>query len=339
MATAYTLGQISEVLELECHGDASLIIDSIAPLATARSGQLSFLAQARFSELLASTNATALIISKEYISEWQGSCLVAQDPYLTYARASHLFAIAPERLAGIHPSAVISPSAKVDASASIGANCVIEDNVSIAANVKLGPGTIVGANSEIGEGSQCHANVSIYHGVNIGRNVTIHSSAVIGADGFGFAPQRPGWQKIAQNGGVSVGDNVEIGACTTIDRGAIDDTVIAQGAIIDNLVQIAHNVKIGENTAVAGCVGIAGSTVIGKNCIIAGAVGIVGHISIVDNVHLTGMTMVSRSIEQAGSYSGSNTESPTAQWKRNNIRFHQLDALTKRVAALEKNGK
>ena len=203
----------------------------------------------------------------------------------------------------------------------------------------LGANAYLGHDSHLGAGTLVHPNAVIYYDVRIGENCVVHSQTVLGADGFGFAPGPQGWEKISQLGGVRVGDGVEIGACTTIDRGALDHTIIEDGAIIDNLVQIAHNCRIGKNTAIAGCTGLAGSTIIGANCTLAGGVGVVGHVEICDNVHVTGMTMVTKSITEPGSYSSGTPMTATNEWKRSAVRFSQLDSIQHRLVALEKQQK
>jgi UDP-3-O-[3-hydroxymyristoyl] glucosamine N-acyltransferase len=264
--------------------------------------------------------------------------LRVKNPYLAYAQVSVLFDKKPACTPGVHVSAVVDPSASIAVSACIGPNVVIEANVVVGDKTVIEAGSVIGDHTVIGKQCHIHRNVTVYHSVSMGDRVTIHSGAVIGADGFGFAPKPGGgWQKIHQLGSVSIGSDVDIGANTTIDRGALGDTVIADGVIIDNLVQIAHNVHIGKNTAIAGCVGIAGSASIGANCTLAGGVGLVGHITIADNVHITGMTMVTKSIQEAGSYSAGTPMTTTAEWKRNAVRFSQLDGMAKRLSDLEKN--
>lgn len=243
---------------------------------------------------------------------------------------------------GVHATAVIDSSARVAPTASIGAHCVVAANAVIGEGVVLGAGCSVGRASVIGDRSVLHAHVAIYHGVTVGRDVVIHSGVVIGSDGFGFAPNFAtdgvsGWQKIHQLGGVVIGDRVEIGANTCIDRGALDDTVIEEGVIIDNLVQIAHNVKIGKYTAIAACTGIAGSTEIGQHCTIAGAVGVVGHLRIADRVHITAKSLVTGSIHESGSYSSGTALTKTAAWRKSAVRFLQLESLFQRVRTLEKH--
>ena len=336
----YTLGELAEYLGAECVGDAGYVITGLATLASAGAGQLSFLANSKYQKALESTGAGAVIVVADMAALCPGHCLVSDNPYLAYARASRLFAPRLGGGAGIHPSAVVADTAQIDSSVSIGAHCVIDPGVTIGADTVVRPGTTIGEGTRIGAGCLIHANVSIYHRVSIGDRVVIHSGAVIGGDGFGFAPspdrERGGWIKIFQLGGVRIGDDVEIGAGTTIDRGALDDTVIGNRAIIDNQVQIAHNVEIGENTGIAGCVGIAGSTKIGRNCTLAGGVGVVGHIEITDGVHITGATVVSKSINRPGSYSSGTPMMASREWRRSAVRFSQLEDIAKRLADLER---
>jgi UDP-3-O-[3-hydroxymyristoyl] glucosamine N-acyltransferase len=336
---AWTLGEIADRFGLEYRGDRACRLTGMATLATAGPEQLAFLANARYRRFLAETRAGAVILSPALASEYAGTVLIAADPYLAYARISRLFDTAPVPAPGIHPSAVVADDARIDASVSIGPCAVI------GAGVEIGPGCIVGAHTVIGDGSKLgencrlHARVTLYHGVTIGAGSVLHSGVVIGADGFGFAPSREGWQKIAQLGGVRIGRNCEIGANTTIDRGALDDTEIGDGVIIDNQVQVAHNVRIGEGTAIAGCVGIAGSTRIGAHCTIAGGAGIAGHLELCDGVHVTAMALVTRSIDKRGSYSSGTGTLESASWRRNAVRFAQLDELYRRVVALERTVK
>ncbi|MFA7553369.1 MAG: UDP-3-O-(3-hydroxymyristoyl)glucosamine N-acyltransferase [Spongiibacteraceae bacterium] len=336
----YTLAQLAELLDVRCEGDSQVVISGLATLSSAGAGQLSFLANPKYQQALKSTTAEAVIVAAEMVALCPSHCLISANPYLTYAKASQLFIPDWSKDSGIHPTAAVSESAFVDGSAVIGANVTIEAGVRIGCNTTIGAGCFIGRDSVVGDDCLLHANVTIYHGVVIGDQTTIHSSAVIGADGFGFAPsadpKRGGWVKIAQLGGVRIGDNVDIGAGTTIDRGALDDTVIANGVILDNQIQIGHNVELGENTAIAGCSCVAGSTKIGRNCTIAGAVGIGGHLTIVDNVFITAMTMVNKSISTAGVYSSGIPVQESHRWRRNAIRFFRLDEIAKRLAALEK---
>jgi len=243
----------------------------------------------------------------------------------------------PAFSSGVHPTAVVAPDAEVHPSASIGAYVVIEAGACIEADVEIGAQSFIGARSRVGEGGRLAPRVTLYHDVQIGKRVVIQSGAVIGGEGFGFAKEKGAWQKIAQIGGVRIGDDVEIGSNTTIDRGALSDTLIGNGVKLDNQIMIAHNVQIGDNTAMAGCVGISGSTKIGRNCMIAGGVGMVGHIEVCDNVFVTGMTMVTRSITEPGSYSSGTAMQNAADWRKSAARIRQLDDMARRLQQLEKS--
>lgn len=334
---SYRLGDIASQLALELHGDADIEITGIAPLETAQPGQISFVANDKLQKLLAESNASAVIVKPEHKGE-DGNWLLSSNPYLSFAQLTALFDDAPVLAAGIHPSAVI------DEQAQIGNNVRIAANVFIGAHTVIGDDCVIEANTVIsercvlGRGCRLHANVTIYHNVVIGDEANIHSGTVIGSDGFGFAPtsQDYKWQKIYQLGGVRIGNRVDIGANTCIDRGALADTIIHDGVIIDNLVHIAHNCEIGQNTAVAGCVGMAGSTIIGKNCTFAGKVGISGHINIADDVHIAGMTAVTGSINKPGAYASGTAMMPAQEWRRSAVRFTQLDKMHDRIKKLEK---
>ncbi|WP_339671395.1 UDP-3-O-(3-hydroxymyristoyl)glucosamine N-acyltransferase [Dasania marina] len=328
----YSLAELAEQLHLQCVGDSSLRIVGLATLASAGSGQLSFLANPRYQKELAHTAASAVIVSRDMLPHCSVAALVSDNPYLSYAQASQLFKTSSAQQAGAHASAVVAASATIASNASIGAHCVIGERVQIADNVMIGPGCVIGDDVVIGGQGLLHANVTVYHGVSIGRSVILHSGVVLGADGFGFAPTPQGWQKIQQLGGVVLGDHVEIGANSCIDRGALDNTTLGNHVIIDNLVQCAHNVQIGDGTAIAGCTAIAGSTRIGSRCTIAGGVGIVGHISLADNVHITAHTLVTKSITRPGSYSSGTPMLETQQWRKAAARFAQLDVWIKKLS-------
>ncbi len=334
--TKWTLAELAREIGACVEGDENLSINGLATLKKAKKGELGFLANPKYTGELKETQASAVIISPEMKKYCSVDALLMADPYVGYAKASRLFRRKPISKTGvIHPSAVIAKTANVHSSVHIGANAVIEDNVELSEGVTIGPGCVIGAESKIAEYSVIYANVSLYHEIKIGARCVIHSGVVIGADGFGFANDQGKWEKIAQLGSVHIGDDVDIGAGTTIDRGALDDTVIGDGVIIDNQVQIAHNVIIGDRTAIAGCTAIAGSTEIGKFCTIAGAVGIVGHLVIVDNVHITAMTLVTKSISCPGAYSSGTGMDEFESWKKNAVRFRKLDTLVRRVKKLE----
>ncbi len=332
----FTLGGLAKQLEVECKGDPATIIEGLATLSAAKPGDLAFLSNSKYRKSLSSTKASAVILDEDSASDYPSHCLVSSNPYLTYAKASHLFEN-KNSFSGVHPSAVVSKTAKLGKAVNIGANCVIGEEVAIGDHTSIGAGSVIGDNCHVGSQCVLYASVTLYHDITIGDQVIIHSQAVLGSDGFGFAPDVDGnWTKIAQLGGVRVGHRVEIGASTTIDRGALDDTIIGDGVILDNQIQIAHNVQIGKNTAIAACCGIAGSTVIGESCTISGAVTIVGHISIVDNTHITFSTVVTKSITEPGSYSSGSPMQDTHQWRKNAVRTSQLDDIYKRLSKLEK---
>jgi UDP-3-O-[3-hydroxymyristoyl] glucosamine N-acyltransferase len=332
----YSLGEIAEILGVRLDGDPGVQVSGLATLAHAGPQQISFLANNRYLGQLQETRAAAVILRPEQARQCPVASLLSADPYLTFARATALFVGEVRAAAGVHPSAVVAPDALIDSSAAVGPNAVIESGVMLGAGVVVGANVFIGADCRVGAGTRLFPSAVLYRGVQLGEDCIIHSNAVIGADGFGFAPSAAGWEKIHQLGGVRIGNRVEVGACTTIDRGALEDTVVEDGAIIDNLVQIAHNCHIGKNTAIAGCTGLAGSTIIGANCTLAGGVGVVGHVEICDNVHVTGMTMVTKSITEPGSYSSGTPMSPTRDWKRSAVRFAQLDSIQKRLAELER---
>lgn len=345
MSRSHTLAEIAARLALVLRArpgvpvDPGVQVSGIATLGSADGNKVSFFASATYRQQLQDTRAAAVILKQNSVVDCPVPCLVADNPYLAYARLTALFGDRPRPEPGIHPSALVDPAASVAADASIGPHCVVGPRTVIGAGVVLGAGCMVSEDCQIGAGSYLYPRVTLYHNVRLGEAVTIHSGTVIGADGFGYAPDfgegGAGWCKIHQLGGVVIGNRVEIGANTCIDRGALDDTVIGDGVIIDNLVQIAHNVRIGDYTAIAACTGIAGSTEIGKHCTIAGAVGIVGHLTIADRVHVTAKSLVTGSISEAGSYSSGTALSATPLWRRNAVRFSQLEGLFQRVRALE----
>lgn len=333
---AFTLEQLAEKLGARLQGDGSKVIQGLAALQDAGPTELSFLANRQYQKQLAGSQAGAVLLTEADAADYPGHALVVANPYLAYAQLSHEFDRKPRSRPGIHPTAVVAESASVDATASVGPGVVIEANAVIGARVTLGAQCFVGERCHIGADSWLAPRVTLYHDVHMGERTVIQTGAVVGGEGFGFADEGGRWQKIAQIGGVLIGDDVEIGANTTIDRGALSNTVIGNGVKLDNQIQIAHNVQIGEHTAMAACVGISGSTRIGKHCMIAGGVGMVGHIEICDNVFVSGMTMVTRSITQPGAYSSGTAMQTAGEWKKSAARFRQLDALAKRVQQLEK---
>ena len=334
---ALTLGEIAKFLQAELVGDENIIIEGLATLTAAQPGQLSFLANLAYRDQLNTTQASAVIVHPKQLGDVQSAALVLSNPYLGYARVSALFETLPAATQTIHDSASVSSSAQLGEGVSIGANAVIEDNAVLAKGVIIGAGSVVGSNSRVGENSRIHQNVSIYHDVVVGKNAVIHSGVVIGSDGFGFAQDQGKWVKIHQIGGVLIGNDVEIGANSAIDRGALSDTCIGDGVKLDNFIQIAHNVEIGENTAIAAGSMVAGSTKIGAHCTLAGGVGVTGHLTLVDGTHVTAMSLVTKNVTEPGSYSSGTAMSKTADWRKSAARFRQLDDLSKRLKSVEKS--
>lgn len=304
-------------------------------LVNADAAALCFFANKKYREQLLATRAGAVILDRRDLPLCPVDALVSSNPYLAYARAARLLHPLPEVEGGCHPSAVLAASARVDPSSWIGPTAVVEEEAQIGPRVYVGPGCIVGARCRVGADSRLVARVTLCEGTQVGERALVQPGAVIGRDGFGFAKDGERWVRIPQLGSVRLGDDVEIGANTTVDRGALGDTVIADGAKLDNLIQIGHNCLIGENTAMAACSGISGSTSIGRNCTIAGAVGMAGHLEIGDEVHFTGMAMVTRSFSDPGIYSSGIPAMPNADWRRNAARFRHLDELVKRVKRLK----
>ncbi|MBD8807147.1 MULTISPECIES: UDP-3-O-(3-hydroxymyristoyl)glucosamine N-acyltransferase [Pseudomonas syringae group] len=336
MSATIKLGQLAEFLGATLRGDQDKDINGLATLQEAGPDQISFLANPQYRKFLIDTQAAAVLLKPADADSFAGDALLVPDPYLAYARVSHLFDPKPKAAAGIHPTAVIADDAVVDPAASIGAFAIVESGARIAAQVTVGAHCFIGARCEIGEGGWLAPRVTLYHDVRIGKRVVIQSGAVLGGEGFGFANEKGVWQKIAQIGGVSIGDDVEIGVNTAIDRGALADTRIGNGVKLDNQIQIAHNVQIGDHTAMAACVGISGSTKIGKHCMLAGGVGLVGHIEICDGVFITGMTMVTHSITEPGSYSSGTAMQPAAEWRKSAARLRKIDDMARRLQKLEK---
>ncbi len=335
----FTAADLAARLGARLVGDGATELTGLGALHNAGPGQLTHLSSSAFRRYLAGTRASAVLLRAADAGASPCVALIVDDPYVAYAAASQLFDVQATPEAGIHASATVHPSAHVDARASIAAGVVVEAGVRIAAGVVIGAHCYVGANSVLAEDVRLWPNVTLYPRVQIGARTVVHSASVIGADGFGYARDRAGVQrKIAQLGGVLIGEDVEIGAATTIDCGAIDDTVIEDGVKIDNQVQIGHNCVIGAHTVICGCVGIVGSTRIGPHCVLGGGVGVGGGapIEIAQGVVVSGMTHVSQSIAAAGVFSSGTLLSPTREWKRNAVRLKELDRLARRVAALER---
>jgi len=319
---ALRLGSIVEALGGELQGDPGVSIEGLAPLESADAASLSFLSNPRYQQQLAASRAACVIVAPAMAdaAKTRGACIVTPDPYLYFARLTRLWKDrhSPATAVGIHPSAVVDPAAVIDPSAAIGALCVVERGA------RIGAGTVL------------KSRVTVSEGCTLGERCLVHPGVVIGADGFGFAPNQGMWEKIEQLGAVRIGNDVEIGANSCIDRGALADTVIEDGVKLDNLVQIAHNVRIGAHTAIAGCAAVAGSTIIGAHCTIGGAASVVGHLTLADHVHISAATLVTRSIHKPGVYTGVFPIDDNANWEKNAATLRQLHGLRERLKALEK---
>ncbi len=335
MTVSYRLSEIAARLGGRVLGRAETCISQVATLETAQPAQISFLANSKYRAKLASTRAGAVILGEADADATELPRIISDNPYAYFAKVSALLNPLPEAKPGIHPSAVIAAGAKIDATASIAATAVIAEGATIGAHSVVGEGCYVGNNVIIGSHARLYPRVVIYHDCQIGDNLIAHSGAVIGSDGFGIAMDQGHWNKIPQIGRVVIGNDVEIGANTTIDRGALDDTVIEEGVKLDNQIQIAHNVRIGAHTAIAGCVGIAGSTAIGRYCLIGGSAGILGHLQIADHVEIAAFTLIGKSIREAGSYAAIFPFAKTEDWRKNSVHLRHLDELAQRVRKLE----
>lgn len=332
----YSLAELAGLLEVDHDGDPDTCLSGMATLGNAGPGHLSFYNNPRYHQDLKTTRAGAVILAPEHAHEAPCAVLLSASPYVTYAHASRLFEPGQSAAGGIHPSAVIDPGCRIGEGVSIGPCTVVEADVEIAENVRIGAHCQLGHGACIGRDSRLEASVTLYPRTTLGDAVVVHAQTVIGSDGFGYAFDGQQHVKIEQLGSVRIGDRVEIGAGCTIDRGALDDTVIGNGVKIDNQVQIAHNVIIGDNTIICGCSAVAGSAKIGANCIIAGAVGIANHVTIVDGVTVTAMTLVNRDIRRKGVYSSGTGLTETSVWKRNMLRFGELDAMARQLKKLSK---
>ncbi len=329
------LSELSARLGVKLRGSPEVEVSRIGTLSGSDSTCLTFLADPRYRKQLAQTRAGAVILAECDADAAPAPALISENPYLTFALAARILHPEAAVSAGVHPSAVIDPSARIDPTAWIGPTAVVEAGAWVGPRVFVGPGSIIGAGVSVDEDSRLVARVTLCEGTLVGRRALLHPGAVIGRAGFGFAKDGERWLRIPQVGRVRLGDDVEIGANTTVDRGAVDDTVIGDGVKLDNHIQIGHNVQIGENTAMAANVGISGSTRIGRNCTIAGAVGMAGHLEIGDNVHFTGMAMVTRSFTEPGVYSSGIPAMSSAEWRRNVARFRHLDDMARRLKRLD----
>lgn len=335
-SASYRIDELAQRFGLRLRGNGAARIRGVAALARAGADQLAFLANPRYATDLAATSAGVVVLRAEHADASPAPALIADDPYLAYARIAALFDDTPAEIAGIHPSAVVASDACIEPSASVGPGCVVEAGTVLEAGVALGPHCVIGRNCRIGAQSRLAAHVVMVARVTLGKRVVIHSGAVLGADGFGIARGENGWVKVPQLGGVRVGDDCEIGANTTIDRGALDDTVLEEDVRLDNQIQIAHNVHIGAHSAMAGCAAVAGSTRIGRDCLIGGGAGVLGHLELADRVTITAMSLVTHSIHESGVYSSGTPIEENHAWRRNAARMRQLDKMARRISALER---
>jgi UDP-3-O-[3-hydroxymyristoyl] glucosamine N-acyltransferase len=333
------LGAIVQALGGELQGDARLSIERLAPLSSARSSELAFVAQARYAHQIHTTGAGALIVPPQLqaAAAARGACIVTPDPYLYFARLTqwwqreHGPAVTPH----IDPSAIIHPEAFVGERVSIGPFAVVGARARVEEGCRIGAHAVLGAGAVVGAESLLHPRVTVGDRCTVGQRCVLHAGVVIGSDGFGFAPHQGTWVKIEQLGAVRIGDDVEIGANTCIDRGALDDTLIGDGVKLDNLIQIGHNVQVGEHTAMAGCVGVAGSAIIGARCTIGGGAIVLGHLTLAEGVHISAATVVTRSISQPGQYTGMFPIDDNASWEKNAASLKQLNRLRERLKAVE----
>ncbi|MGB1580706.1 MAG: UDP-3-O-(3-hydroxymyristoyl)glucosamine N-acyltransferase [Nevskiales bacterium] len=336
MGQAFTLEELAARFGLGLQGDSKVAIESVCTLQPGRPAALAFVASSNYLKQLDTTQASAVVLTQDNLGDWPGNALISANPHADFARIAQLFDPAERVLnSGVHAAACIDPAARVHPSCEIAASVVIGAGSEVGANCYIGPGCVIGENVEIGEGSRFVANVSIGDRSVIGQRAHFQPGVVVGGRGFGLAPTADGWLEIPQLGRVRIGNDVELGANSCVDRGAIDDTIIEDGVKIDNLVQVGHNTYIGAHTAIAGCVGIAGSCRIGRNCQIGGAAGILGHLSIADNVVISAKSLVSSSINEPGLYSSSLPVQPAAKWRRQLARLRKLDDLVKRIKKLE----
>jgi UDP-3-O-[3-hydroxymyristoyl] glucosamine N-acyltransferase len=333
---SHTAHEIAERFGLQVHGDGAVAVHGVATLAHAGPGQLSFLSNPRYRAQLADSAAAIVVLRADDAEAAPGTALIARDPYVAFAKIAALFEVVPVRPPGIHPSASIDPSARIAPTAHIGPFVSIGARSVVGDGCVIGPGCVIGEDCQVGAGSELIARVTLVTRVRLGQRVRVHPGAVLGADGFGLAMDAGRWIKVPQLGGVTIGDDCEIGANACVDRGALEDTTLEEDVRLDNLVQVAHNVHIGAHSAIAGCTGIAGSAKIGRYVMLGGAVGVVGHLEICDKVVVTGKSVVRNSIHEPGEYSSGTPLTDNRTWRKNAARFKQLDALARRILSVSK---
>jgi len=333
---SYRLHELADLFGCQLHGEGETTIEAVCTLQNGKPNAITFLANPKYRKYLGSTRASAVILQERDAQGCQVPALLHENPYACYARIARLLTSGDELPGIIHPSAVIHEQATIGQDVTVGPFSVIESGATIADGVTIGPGCFISKDVTIGAHSYLHSNITVYHACRIGERALIHAGVVIGADGFGIAQDQGQWVKVPQLGCVRIGSDVEIGASTTIDRGAIEDTVIEDGVKLDNQIQVGHNVRIGAHTAIAGCVGIAGSADIGERCTIAAMTLVLGHLRLSDDVHITAQSMVTKSISEPGIYSSGTPLQKNSLWKRNFTRFGQLDDLARRIGKIEK---
>ena len=336
-APAYTAAELASRFGLDVAGDPGVVVRGVATLAGATPDTLGFLANPRYRNQLAESRAGIVVMRADDADGYAGTALLARDPYAAFARIAALFEPVANVAPGVHPTAVVDPTATIDPAAHLGPHVVVGARSTVGAGAMLGPGCIVGDDCHVGDGCELIARVTLVVRVRLGKRVRIHPGAVLGADGFGLAMDAGRWLKVPQLGGVSVGDDCEIGANTTIDRGALEDTVLEEDVRLDNQIQIGHNAVIGAHTAMAGCAAVAGSARVGRYCLVGGGAGILGHLEVCDRVIVTAMSLVTHSIREPGEYSSGTPIMDNRAWRKNAARFRQLDALARRVSGLDKD--
>ncbi len=334
---AFTVAELARRCGGSVRGDASVVIADVATLEAAGPRDIAYVASSKYHPLLARTRAGAVIVSEAEAERFAGTSLVVDNPRLCFARVAALLHVQPSFRPGVHPSAVVDPSAQIAPTSCIGPQAVVEAGAAIEDGVFVGAGCFIGRDSRIGAHSHLTARVVIGAECVLGARCVLQPGAVVGSDGFGYVKDGEVWIKVPQLGRVVIGDDVEIGANTTVDRGALGDTVIGDGVKLDNLIQIAHNVQIGDHTAMAGCVGIAGSAVIGKHCTLGGGVGVAGHLQVGDYVHVTGMSLVASSVPAGETYSSSLPAEPVREWQKNAARLRRLDEIARRLKKIERS--
>ena len=336
IAPVFAASELAQRFGLELRGE-DRAVHGVGTLSSATAEQLSFLANPRYRGQLGDTAAGVVVLRSDDADARTGTALIARDPYVAFAKIAALFERKPVRTAGIHPTAVVDASAQVDPAAHVGPHVSIGARSRIGAGASIGPGCVIGDDCEVGEGCELVARVTLVTRVRLGRRVLVHPGAVLGADGFGIAMDRGHWIKVPQLGGVLVGDDCEIGANSTIDRGALGDTVLEEDVRLDNQIQVGHNVRIGAHTAMAGCSAVAGSASIGRHCLVGGGAGILGHLEVCDRVVITAMSLVTHSIREPGEYSSGTPLMDNRSWRKSAARFKQLDDIARRCKAGDKD--